>query len=62
MNIQKMGSDMAQQRVQESASVMVQSKAINNMREQGAAVQGLINSASASFNDPMKGNLVNMMA
>ena len=51
---------MAQSKVQEGAAVLVQAKALQSMKDMGADLAKLMDSANI-ISDPAKGNNVNML-
>jgi len=56
---------MSQTRVQENAAVLVQAKALQNMKETGAALARLMDSANINaantITDPARGKYLNML-
>ena len=66
MSIQNLSTDMSQSRIQENAAVMVQSKALQNMKQTGADLNRLMESAKISspntITDPSKGSYINILA
>ena len=61
MDIQSLSMNMAQGRVQEEAAVRVQAMSLQNMKDTGADLARLMESAEA-ITDPAKGNYVDMFA
>jgi hypothetical protein len=61
MDIQSLSTGLSQQRVQETAAVMLEGKAIAGMKEQGEAVMKLLNSAAPFITDPALGNRMNTL-
>ena len=61
MDIQSASVNLSQARVQEEAAIQVQAIAINNFKEQAAAVEELISSAQP-VTDPNLGRHVNIIA
>jgi hypothetical protein len=61
MDIQSASVNLNQARVQEQAAVLVQSKALDTVKEQGEALQKLLASAQ-SVTDPNLGQKVNIIA
>jgi hypothetical protein len=59
MDIQKMSMDMAQNRVQEEAAIRVQAMMLETIKETGADLAKLMESAEA-VTDPAKGNYLNL--
>ena len=61
MDIQSASVNLSQARVQEEAAIQVQAMAINNVREQAAAIDQLVSSAQP-VSDPNLGQHVNIIA
>ena len=61
MDIQSASVNLSQARVQEDAAVMVQSKALDAVKEQAAALDKLLASAQPIV-DPTLGQRVNVIA
>jgi hypothetical protein len=62
MDILSLSTDLAQQNLEQAASVKVQKMAMNGMQEQGAALVKMMESAAPVIRDPMLGNNVNLLA
>jgi hypothetical protein len=62
MDILSLSTDLAQQNLEQAASVKVQKMAMNGMQDQGAALVKMMESAAAVIRDPMLGNNVNLLA
>jgi len=60
MDIQRTAVDTAQNRVQEEAAVRLQAMALKTMKETGADLTRLMESAQ-SITDPAKGNFLNVL-
>ena len=60
MDIQSLSVDMAQNNVQEEAAVRLQAMTLRTMKEAGADLAKLMDTAPA-ITDPAKGNYVNML-
>ena len=52
---------MSQTRVQEQAAVSVQAMAMRSMKDMGAALERLMDSAN-TFTDPARGNNIDILA
>ncbi|MDR2553605.1 MAG: YjfB family protein [Treponema sp.] len=61
MNIQKASTELSQQRVQEQAAVMMESKALSGFKEQAEGLMKVLDSAG-QITDPALGNRVNYLA
>jgi len=61
MDIQSASVNLSQARLQEDAAVLVQAKALDNIKEQAAAMEKLIASAQP-VTDPNIGQRVNIIA
>jgi len=61
MDIQSLSMNMSQTRVQEQAAVSVQAMAMRSMKDMGAALERLMDSAN-TFTDPAKGNNIDILA
>jgi len=60
MDIQATSIEMAQTRVQEEAAVRVQAMALETVKDAGAELQKLMESAQI-ITDPAKGNYLNVL-
>ena len=64
MDIQNLSMNMSQNRVQEEAAVRVQAMAMETIKEAGADLVKLMESArpeTAAITDPAKGNYLNVL-
>lgn len=62
MDILSLSTDLAQQNLEQAATVKVQKMAMNGMQEQGAALVEMMESAATVIRDPQLGNNVNLLA
>ncbi|MCL2093388.1 MAG: YjfB family protein [Treponema sp.] len=61
MDIQSLSVNMSQARVQEEAAVLVQSKALNAVRDLSAELERLMKSGQV-ISDPARGNNLDLLA
>lgn len=61
MDITELSMSLSQNKVQQTAAVQVQKMAMDGMKEQGAALQSLMQSAEV-ITDPALGNKINLLA